>query len=111
MINLSVRSRKETIAAIDTIAKLKGLNRTQVLRKILEEGVEREKVLTAIELYQKGASLERASNDANASLWDVIDALSRLGISMRFEIDQEKLLFARAFEKINPRLAKKILES
>ena len=70
MINLTVRSRKDVISELDRVAALKHLDRAQLLRIILEKGLEKEKIDLAIELYLQGDTMERAANVANVSIWD-----------------------------------------
>ncbi len=110
MINLTVRSRKDIVIELDRIAALKHLDRAQLLRIILEKGLEKEKVEVAIELYVQGDTMERAANIANVSIWDVMDALIARGITPRFDLNQEKAFLAKALEKDNPDLARKILK-
>ncbi|HME56234.1 MAG TPA: hypothetical protein VKM55_28795 [Candidatus Lokiarchaeia archaeon] len=109
MINLTVRSRKDVLEELDRVAALKHLDRAQLLRIILEKGLEKEKLDLAIELYLQGETMERAANVANVSIWDVMDALNARGITRRFDANQEKAFFAKALEKEYPELARKIL--
>jgi len=110
MINLTVRTKKKFIQEIDQLASIKGVDRAQIIREILERGLEKEKIKVAIELYQEGNSLERAANLANVNIWDVLDAIYSLGIPKKIDLKQEKLFFAQAFEKELPEVSKKILE-
>ena len=54
MTNLSVRMKKETIDELDRIAELLGIDRATIVRKIIDKGIEQQKIQVAIELYQKG---------------------------------------------------------
>lgn len=110
MINLTVRTKKKFIEEIDQLATIKGVDRAQIIREILERGLQKEKIKVAIELYQEGNSLERAANLASINIWDLLDALYTLGIPQRIDLKQEKLLLAQAFEKELPEISKKILE-
>ena len=109
-LKLSVRSRKEVIDELDHLAQIKGVDRAQLLCQFIEKGLEKEKVRTAIELYQNGDTLERACNRVDVSLWDVIEAMRQRGITTKFDFALEKLAYARAVEEFAPELAKKILE-
>ena len=110
MINLTVRTKKKFIQEIDQLASIKGVDRAQIIREILERGLEKEKIKVAIELYQEGNSLERAANLANVNIWDVLDAIYSLGIPKKIDLKQEKLFLTQAFEKELPEVSKKILE-
>ncbi len=108
MTNLSVRMKKETIDELDRIAELLGIDRATIVRKIIDTGIEQQKIQVAIELYQKGDTLERAANISGASLWDLFDELKNRGITSKFDIDQEKDTYIQIFGKDNKELIKKI---
>ncbi len=108
MTNLSVRMKKETLDELDKIAKLLGVDRATIVRKIINTGIEQQKIDVAIDLYQKGDSLERAANISGASLWDLFDEMKNRGITSKFDIDQEKGTYLRVFGKNNEDLKEKI---
>lgn len=68
MTNLSVRMKKKMIDELDRIAELLGVDRATIVRKIIDNGIERQKIEVAIDLYQKGNTLEEAANISGASL-------------------------------------------
>lgn len=108
MTNLSVRMNKEMIDELDRIAELLGIDRATIVRKIIDTGIELQKIEVAIELYQKGDTLERAANISGASLWDLFEELKNRGITSKFDIDQEKDTYLRVFANDNEDLRKKI---
>ena len=108
MTNLSVRMNKEMIDELDRIAELLGIDRATIVRKIIDTGIELQKIEVAIELYQKGDTLERAANISGASLWDLFEELKNRGITSKFDIDQEKDTYLRVFANDNEDLKKKI---
>ena len=108
MTNLSVRMNKEMIDELDRIAELLGVDRATIVRKIIDTGIELQKIEVAIELYQKGDTLERAANISGASLWDLFEELKNRGITSKFEIDQEKDTYLRLFANDNEYLKNKI---
>ena len=108
MTNLSVRMKKETLDELDRIAELLGVDRATIVRKIIDTGIELQKIEVAIDLYQKGDTLERATNISGASLWDLFEELKNRGITSKFDIDQEKETYLRVFGKDNEDLKKKI---
>ena len=108
MTNLSVRMKKETIDELDRIADLLSIDRATIVRKIIDKGIEQQKIELAIELYQKGDTLERAANISGASLWDLFEELKSRGITSKFDIEQEKETYIRIFGKNNKDLIDKI---
>ncbi len=108
MTNLSVRMKKETIDELDRIAELLNIDRATIVRKIIDKGIEQQKIELAIELYQKGDTLERAANISGASLWDLFEELKSRGITSKFDIEQEKETYIRIFAKDNKDLMDKI---
>lgn len=108
MTNLSVRMKKETIDELDRIAELLGIDRATIVRKIISIGIRQQKIEVALDLYQKGDTLERAVNKADASLWDLFEELKNRGITSKFDIEKEKDTYVRIFGKDNKDLIKKI---
>ncbi|KKN37210.1 hypothetical protein LCGC14_0765820 [marine sediment metagenome] len=108
MTNLSVRMKKETLDELDRIAELLGIDRATIVRKIINTGIEQQKIQVALDLYQKGDTLERSANISGASLWDIFDEMKNRGITSKFDIDQEKKTYLRVFEKSNEDLKEKI---
>ena len=108
MTNFSVRMKKETLDELDRIAELLGVDRASIVRKIIDTGIEQQKIEVAIDLYQKGDTLERAANISGASLWDLFEELKNRGMTSKFDIDQEKETYLRVFCKDNENLKKKI---
>ena len=83
-------------------------DRATIVCKIIDTGIELQKIEVAIQLYQKGDTLERAANISGASLWDLYEELKNRGITSKFDIDQEKDTYLRVFAKDNEDLKKKI---
>lgn len=108
MTNLSVRMKKETLDELDRIAELLGIDRATIVRKIIDNGIEKQKIEVALDLYQKGDTLERAANITGASLWDLFDEMKNRGITSKFDIDQEKETYLRVFGEGNKVLKDKI---
>ncbi len=69
-----------------------------------------EKLNLAVELYQKGDTLEKAAERADVPLLDLIDILHVRGISSKFNLEEEKLLLSNALRQNYPEISKKILE-
>jgi predicted HTH domain antitoxin len=108
MANLSVRMKKEMIDELDQLAKLRGVDRATIVRKIIDNGIENQRIELALELYQKGTTLERAANISRASLWDLMEEIKKRGITSKFDIEEEKDTIVRIFAKDDKELEKKI---
>jgi predicted HTH domain antitoxin len=110
MPNLSVKMKKETLDELDRIEELLGIDRATIVRKVIDTGIEQQKIEVAIDLYQKGDTLERAADISGASLWDLFDELKNRGITSKFNIniDEEKETYIHIFAKDNKDLARKI---
>ena len=105
--NLSVRLKKEKVKEIDEVAGLLGLDRAVVLRRIIDEGVKRERLEVAVQSYEKGDTMERAANKADIPLWDLMDEVRSRGIRRPADMALVKELLAAAFvddEKLKKRI-------
>lgn len=89
-INLSVRLKKEKVEEIDKLAEMLGLDRASVVRRIIDDGLVQERLNKAIELYEKGDTLEFAANAVELSIWDLMDAIHTRGIRRPIDILQIK---------------------
>ena len=107
---LSVRMKKDIIDELDRIAALLGVDRATIVRRIIDNGINLQKVEVAINLYQKGDTLERAANISGASLWNLIEEVKKRGITSKFDIEQEKDTYVRVFGKDNKSLVERIKE-
>ncbi|MHA1488818.1 MAG: hypothetical protein ACTSRI_04090, partial [Promethearchaeota archaeon] len=81
-----------------------------IARDVINKGLETKKIDIALELYQKGYSLEKAANTTNTSLWDLIDEVKKRGITSKSDIEQTKSLIIKTIAKDDEKLAKKIKE-
>lgn len=75
--NLSVRIKENILKELDSLAELIGVDRATIVRDIINKGLETKKIDIALELYQKGYTLEQAANTTNTSLWDLIDEVKK----------------------------------
>jgi predicted transcriptional regulator len=95
--NLSVRMKKEKIKEIDEVAGLLGLDRAMVLRRIIEDGVKRERIEIAVHLYEKGDTMEQAANKADIFLWDLMDEIRSRGIRRPVDMMMARELLVATF--------------
>ena len=110
MINLTVRSKKDIVKELDHLAKIKGVDRSQILRELIHRGLEEEKLWTAVDLYKRGETMEYAANLTHVNLWDLIEFMHKHNITQNFDSEQEGLLYAKILEIDYPELSKKILD-
>ena len=79
---LNLRLNKDLIKELEKLANFENLDRTVLAKKILIEGIEREKINYVIQKYiQKEISIERASEISGLSLFELIEIFSKLGIA------------------------------
>nr|MDO8110027.1 hypothetical protein [Candidatus Sigynarchaeota archaeon] len=100
---------KNVVLELDQLAKLLGVDRATVVRKIIEEGMPRTRLEIGITLYQKGETMERAAEISGTSIWDLVEEAHLRRITRLFDIEQEKQLFTRVLGKDDSKLKEKIL--
>ncbi len=91
---LNLRINKEIIHELEKLAEETNLDRAVLAKKILIEGIQREKLNLIIQKYiHKEISIERASEISGLSLYELIEIFSRLGIPSNLSIDDiQKIL-------------------
>ncbi len=86
--NISVRIPAESMTEIDRILKYKKLNKSALLREILERGIKDKKIEVALEKFQsKEASALKASKIAGIPLTSFLDVLQQKGITFHYTLD------------------------
>ncbi|TFG20260.1 MAG: ribbon-helix-helix protein, CopG family [Promethearchaeota archaeon] len=108
--NLSVRIKANILKELDSLADLLGVDRASIVRDVINKGIETKKIDIALELYQKGYTLEQAANTTKTSLWDLIDEVKKRGITSKSDIEQTKTLIVKLIARNDEQLAKKIRE-
>lgn len=80
------------VQALDALAEQTGRTRSQVLRDIVEKGVEVERLDRAIEAYREGqVSLSRAAEMADKPMTVFLDELKARGLGAPLAYDLEDL--------------------
>jgi len=108
--NLSVRLKEDNLKELDKLANLLGVDRATIVRDVIKIGLETKKIDIAIELYQKGNTLEQAAKITNTSLWDLIDEVKKRDITSKSDIEQMKSMIMKTIAKNNENLTKKVRE-
>ena len=91
---LNLRINKDIIHELEKLAEETNLDRAVLAKKILIEGIQREKLNLIIQKYiHKEISIERASEISGLSLYELIEIFSKLGIPSNLSIeDIQKIL-------------------
>jgi predicted HTH domain antitoxin len=91
---LNLRINKEIIHELEKLAEETNLDRAVLAKKILIEGIQREKLNLIIQKYiHKEISIERASEISGLSLYELLEIFSKLGIPSNLSIeDIQKIL-------------------
>ncbi len=101
-VTLTTRASKELARKIEELAKKEQVDKSAIIRKLLQEAVERKSLEDAIEQYRRGKlSLWKAARNAGISLWEMVDVLAKEGVY--FDYDREAMR-----EDLEPLRRKKI---
>ncbi|MHA1489602.1 MAG: UPF0175 family protein [Promethearchaeota archaeon] len=85
---LNLRLEEKLIKEFEELAKHKNLDRSSLVKKILIEGLQQERLNFVIQKYLlKEISLERAAEIAKISIHELILKISQLGISSNLTLD------------------------
>jgi predicted HTH domain antitoxin len=86
---LNIRVSSELVRELEEIARLEGLAKTDVARRLLKEGIKRWKLEHALRLYQEGrVTKERASEIAGVSIYEILDAVSQRRIPSHYSLEE-----------------------
>ena len=90
-VQLNVRLAPELAERVEEIAQEEKLTRTDVVRRLLSEGVERWKLERAIRLYREGQITKaRAAEMAGVLLYDMHDLIRQRGIPLHYSLDEAR---------------------
>ena len=79
---INLRLDAETVAALERLADSEALDRAVVVRRLLEDGIERWQRSQALTRYQRGeVSIGRAAEEAGISIWEALDLARATGIA------------------------------
>ncbi|MBD3197881.1 MAG: ribbon-helix-helix protein, CopG family [Candidatus Lokiarchaeota archaeon] len=78
---MNLRLDEDLIREFEELAEEQNLDRSALLKKILVEGLQQERLTLAIQKYMtKDISIERAAEIAKRSIHEFISNLSKLGV-------------------------------
>ena len=79
---VSTRIPEEMAKKLDEIAEEKHLDRATLIRQMLAEDIEKSLIEKAAERYRKGeVSIEKAAEEAETSIWTMINHIERENIT------------------------------
>lgn len=86
--HVTARVPEELFEAIEEVREAEQTDRSTVVKRLLERGIEDWRVETAIRRYRDGeASMGRAVEIADVSRWRFIDILDERGIEVNYTED------------------------
>ncbi len=82
MVVMNIRVPRKLLMELDRIAEFEKIDRSSLVRRILDEGVKRSKLNMALLRYLSGeVSIGKAAEIAGVSLWEFIDYMRERGVS------------------------------
>ena len=95
----TVRLPEKIIKTLDEKAREEGLDRTTVLRKLLEESIKRWKIEKAANMYKQGkVSLSKAAKIAELPVDETMEELARRGVKSDLTLEEYKESLATALK-------------
>lgn len=90
---MNLRLEEKLIKEFEELAKQENLDRSSLVKKILVEGLQQERLNFALQKYiLKEISLERAAEIAKVSIYELLLKMSQLGISSNISLEDLKKL-------------------
>jgi predicted HTH domain antitoxin len=85
---LTSRLPDDMAKQIEEIAKIEKLDKSSVIRRLLDKGIIQWKQDFALKLYQNGeASLGKAAEISSLSIWEFLDKLAEKKIPLNYDIE------------------------
>jgi len=110
MTSLSIRTEKKILDELDRLASLRQVDRTTIVKRILERGIDEEKLELAIYLYTKGESIGRTLDVSQCNIWELLDELKKRGITKHFDLEDAKEIILSTIGKNDSTLQDKLNE-
>jgi len=86
--SVTARLPKETLEEIDAIAKRDRVDRSELIRRLLDVALAKRRIDDAVEAYREGkVTLWRASEMAGVSLREMMDIAGESKVSISYTID------------------------
>jgi TDG/mug DNA glycosylase family protein len=86
---VNLRLEADLIAALERIAREESLDRSTIIRRLLEQSLSRWLLEHAVQRYRSGAwSVGRAAEEAGVSEWEILDAVRDAGVAYPLEANE-----------------------
>ncbi|MBA7674500.1 hypothetical protein ES703_82715 [subsurface metagenome] len=88
---ITSRLPDKMVEEIERIAKLENLDRSSVVRRLLNKAIPEWKLEYALKLYQqKEISLGKAAELSSLSIWEMLEKLSQNRIPLNYDLEELK---------------------
>jgi len=88
---ITSRLPDKMVEEIERIAKLENLDRSSVVRRLLNKAIPEWKLEYALKLYQhKEISLGKAAELSSLSIWEMLEKLSQYKIPLNYDLEELK---------------------
>lgn len=88
---ITSRLPDKMVEEIERIAKLENLDRSSVVRRLLNKAIPEWKLEYALKLYQhKEISLGKAAELSSLSIWEMLEKLSQNKIPLNYDLEELK---------------------
>jgi hypothetical protein len=109
---VNLRLERELIDALDDLARAEHVDRTEVARRLLVDGVARSRVERALKDYADGrVTAWRAARDAGISLYEMLDRIHEAGIPYELDTAVLERLDRRSDKEAAPTAESRVAES
>jgi len=96
---ITSRLPDKMVEEIERIAKLENLDRSSVVRRLLNKAIPEWKLEYALKLYQhKEISLGKAAELSSLSIWEMLEKLSQNRIPLNYDLEELKSDFEKVKE-------------
>lgn len=86
---ITSRLPDKMVEEIERIAKLENLDRSSVVRRLLNRAIPEWKLEYALKLYQhKEISLGKAAELSSLSIWEMLEKLSQNSIPLNYDLEE-----------------------
>ncbi len=104
---VNLRLELDLVAALEEAARKESLDRATIIRKLLRYALSQRRLDRALQQYQRGEiSIGRAAEEAELSLWEIMDLARLHGIAHPLD-PMEVELQLRTLSKSRPRVAER----
>jgi len=101
---LNIRISQDLAQELEELALAEHLEKIDIARQLLWEGVTRRKQELAVRLYAEGKMTKaRAAELASLSLWEMIDLVDQQGVRWDYSLEEAKAEIKEVFRQVQRR--------